>query len=129
MESGATVVIDGGRFDTLEGFWDEVSRVLVPGNVSWGRNLDALRDVLRGGFGTPDTPYRLVWRDAAKSRRDLGYGETARQLELRLGRAHPDNHTAIQAELAAARRGEGPTVFDWLRGIFDEADGVELVLE
>lgn len=45
-------VIDGARFDGLDGFWDEVARVLIP-NAKWGRNLDALADVLAGGFGTP----------------------------------------------------------------------------
>lgn len=44
--------IDGARFTTLEGFYDEVSRVLIPG-ASWGHNLDAFNDILRGGFGTP----------------------------------------------------------------------------
>jgi len=45
--------IDGRTFSTLEEFYGEVSRVLIPGE-SWGRNLDAFNDILRGGFGTPD---------------------------------------------------------------------------
>ena len=44
--------LDGARFDDLDGFWDEVERVLIPGKT-WGRNLDAFSDVLDGGFGLP----------------------------------------------------------------------------
>ena len=33
-------IIDGAAFSTLEGFYDEISRILIPGAV-WGYNLDA----------------------------------------------------------------------------------------
>ena len=39
--------IDGRRFSTLEGFYDEASRLVTPG-ADWGHNLDALNDNLRG---------------------------------------------------------------------------------
>lgn len=45
--------IDGAHFSTLEDFYDEISRVLIPG-AYWGRNLDAFNDILRGGFSTPE---------------------------------------------------------------------------
>ena len=38
--------IDGSRFSTLEGFYDEISRVLIPG-ADWGHNLDAFNDCMR----------------------------------------------------------------------------------
>jgi hypothetical protein len=44
--------IDGAAFSSLEGFFDEVSRKLIPDAI-WGKNLDAFNDILRGGFGTP----------------------------------------------------------------------------
>ncbi|TAU45297.1 hypothetical protein ELI43_27435 (plasmid) [Rhizobium leguminosarum] len=34
-------IIDGSRITSLESFFDEISRVLIPG-AYWGRNLDAL---------------------------------------------------------------------------------------
>lgn len=64
-------VIDGIRFTTLDEFYDEVERVLIPG-VYWGRNLDAFNDILRGGFeGIPDEPFVLMWRNAALSQERL----------------------------------------------------------
>jgi RNAse (barnase) inhibitor barstar len=131
-----TCEIDGSRFETLEGFYDEVSRVLIPG-AEWGRNLDAFNDILRGGFGTPDGGFVLRWRNSRLSRIRLGYPETVRQLELRLERCHPDNCESVAADIEKARFGSGPTVFDWLveiirdheKGGKQEMDGVELVLE
>jgi RNAse (barnase) inhibitor barstar len=128
--------IDGQRFRTLEEFFDEISAVLIPGS-EWGRNLDAFNDILRGGFGTPGGGFTIRWRNHALSQERLGYNETVRQLEARLQRCHPSGRQAVAAELAAARAGRGPTVFDWLVQIVREhgpegpepEDGVLLVLD
>jgi RNAse (barnase) inhibitor barstar len=108
-----TYTIDGAAFSTLEGFYEEVSRVLIPG-AEWGHNLDAFNDILRGGFGTPEEGFELVWKDHALSRDRLGYAETVRQLEKRLTRCHPTNREQVAQDLAAAKAGSGSTVFDWL---------------
>jgi RNAse (barnase) inhibitor barstar len=130
-----TLEIDGSHFDTLEGFYDEVSRQLIPGS-DWGRNLDAFNDILRGGFGTPEGGFILIWRRHDLSRASLGHIETSRQLSLRLGRCHLSNVSSVRADLETALRGDGSTVFDWLVEIIrthgeggDESeDGVELWL-
>jgi RNAse (barnase) inhibitor barstar len=123
----ATLEIDGRRFTTLEGFYDEVSARLIP-DRSWGHNLDAFNDILRGGFGTPADGFRLVWRHAEKSRHDLGYPETARQLASSLEQCHPSGCEKVGAQLAAAKEHKGPTVFDWLVEIIGHHDDIELVL-
>jgi RNAse (barnase) inhibitor barstar len=66
-----TFEIDGSRFSTLEEFYDEVHRVLIP-LASWGRNLDAFNDILRGGFGTPEVGFEIRWKDHQLSRNRLG---------------------------------------------------------
>jgi RNAse (barnase) inhibitor barstar len=121
--------IDGRYFATLEEFYDVVSRVLIPA-ACWGHNLDAFNDILRGGFGTPKGGFVLRWVNSALSRERLGYPETVRQLEHRLSRCHPTNREYASADLEHARKGVGPTVFDWLVEIIavHSADGVELVL-
>jgi RNAse (barnase) inhibitor barstar len=131
----STLSIDGARFKTLEEFYDEVSERLIPG-VSWGRNLDAFNDILRGGFGTPEEGFILAWENHKHSRERLGYDETVRQLRLRLKECHPSNIPFFRAELDAAEKRQGTTVFDWLIEIIqfhcpggEEAeDNVELVL-
>jgi RNAse (barnase) inhibitor barstar len=107
------ISLDGARVNSLESFWDEVERSLIPG-ASWGRNLDAFNDILRGGFGTPENGFTLKWEHSAKSKKSLGYRETARQLSLRLARCHPENRGRVAKELSLAERRIGPTVFDWL---------------
>jgi len=120
--------IVGGNFATLEEFYDEVSRKLIPG-TSWGRNLDAFNDILRGGFGTPERGFILVWEASNLSRERLGYAETVRQLERRLQSCHPSNRAAVEGDLSAARQSKGPTVFDWLLEIIHGHESVELRLQ
>jgi RNAse (barnase) inhibitor barstar len=127
--------IDGRNFDSLEGFYDEIGKSL--GTAPWGRTLDAFNDVLRGGFGTPDGGFVLRWINSAESRVALGYDATVTYLEEKLGRCHPDNVGYVAAELDAARRGEGQTIFDVLIEIIrihgpggeEQEDGVELELK
>jgi RNAse (barnase) inhibitor barstar len=120
--------IDGSRFDTLEGFYDEVSAELV--SAPWGRNLDAFNDILRGGFGTPDGGFALRWTSSERSRVVLGFEATVRFLEDKLQRCHPTNVPSVAADLEAARRGEGQTLFEIVVEIIrsHDEDGVELEL-
>ena len=111
--------IDGARFSTLEEFFDEVTRVMIPDDF-WGHNLDAFDDILHGGFGTPDEGFELIWDNADLSRDRLGYPETVRQLELRLKRCHRSWRPFVAAQLDQARAGQGDTVFDWLIEIIED---------
>jgi len=128
--------IDGTAFSTLEEFYDEVSRKVIP-DATWGHNLDAFNDILRGGFGTPDEGFVLRWKDSELSRQRLNYKETVRQLERRLQRCHPTNRDYVAADLESAKNGIGPTAFDWIVEIIQDhgvggaesADGVELELK
>lgn len=127
--------VDGDRFQTLEGFYDEISRQLVP-DVFSGRNLDAFNDILRGGFGTPEGGLVLRWLNSEASRRNLGFPETIAYIERKLVRCHASNVPSVEEDLLAARRGEGQTLFEILVEIIathgpdgdEHEDGVELEL-
>jgi RNAse (barnase) inhibitor barstar len=123
------VTIESERFSDLEGFFEEVSRSLIPG-ASWGHNLDAFNDILRGGFGTPDEGdgFVLRWEASDLSQERLGYAETIRQLERRLERCHFSNKPEVAEQLDAARRSKGATVFDWLVAIIEEHEDIDLEL-
>jgi RNAse (barnase) inhibitor barstar len=136
VQMAATYHIDGNSFSTMEGFFEEISKVMIPG-AYWGHNLDAFSDILRGGFGTPRDGFVIRWTNHAVSQERLGYPETVRQLELRLQRCHPTSRTQVAGDLANARAGLGPTAYDWLVEIIRDhgnggrrqEDGVSLVLE
>ncbi len=135
-EVTATYTIDGERFTTLEGFFKEITRTVVPVS-KWGQNLDGFNEVLDGGFGTPAAGFTLRWHHHATSRARLGYPETVRQLELRLHKCHPDNRALVAQQLEQAHTGTGATVFDWLvqivrahgSGATHKPHVVELVLD
>lgn len=68
-------VIDGDRFQSLEGFYVEMQRIFTD-ELNWeiGHNLDAFNDLLRGGFGMHEygEPIHIIWRNLGKSREVLG---------------------------------------------------------
>jgi RNAse (barnase) inhibitor barstar len=122
--------IDGNNFSTLEEFCDEFNRKMNL-EITWNGNLDALNDILNGGFGTPDDGFVLAWKNSAQSRERLDYGETIRQIEKRLQSCHPSNAPYFKKKLDNAKRNEGPTVFDWLVEIIsgEGHEDIELRLE
>jgi RNAse (barnase) inhibitor barstar len=129
--------IGGTRFSTLEEFFGEFSRVVLPSVDPFLNNLDAFHDTLSGGCGTPDGGFTIRWKNHEVSRQRLGYAETVRQLESRLARCHPTNRPQVAEDLKQAQAHQGSTVFDWLTEIIHEhglggrfaSDGVELRLD
>lgn len=64
-----TYTLRGERITSLEAFYDEAQEVLCGGWKGFGRNLDALVDVLRGGFGGHEygAAIRVVWANFHQS--------------------------------------------------------------
>ena len=82
--------IDGRNSSTLEEFANDLTQQLNL-QTNWRGNLDALNDILRGGFGTPDDGFVLVWKNSALSKQRLGYSETIKWLNEHIGKCHPSN--------------------------------------
>lgn len=87
------VVIDGNNFSDLEGFYNEIDNVLTK-DLDWqtGHNLNALNDLLRGGFGVYEyeEPVKIIWINFPKSRQDLGEQLTGILLEIIARHDHID---------------------------------------
>jgi RNAse (barnase) inhibitor barstar len=67
-----TFRIDGRKIKSVKDFYREIGRSVNGPGGYFGRNLDALADCLRGGFGTPEKrPYEFDWEHSAVSRRHL----------------------------------------------------------
>ena len=84
MTEKPTFRIDGAAFGDLAGFYDEVGEQLLHGKA-WGRNLDALDDVLRGDAGHLPTEFRIVWEHSGLSHQRLdasGTGSFTALLEI-----------------------------------------------
>jgi Barstar (barnase inhibitor) len=128
-------VLDGASFNDLDGFFTAVTTTL--GTFPWGsNNLDAFNDILRGGFGTPEDGFVLRWTSAELSAQRLGWPETIRYVEKKLTTCHPDNVPHVEADLRAAQRQEGQTLFEIITDIIashgpggrEADDNVHLVL-
>lgn len=68
-------ILDGNKFDDLEGFYNEINKLLTK-NIEFkaAHNLDAFNDLLRGGFGVHEyaEPIIIKWINYKKSKIDLG---------------------------------------------------------
>lgn len=72
--------IDGRKIKSAKDFYREVGFAVNGPGGYFGRNLDALADCLRGGFGTPeDRTYEFDWEHSAVSRRYLKNVQRGRQ--------------------------------------------------
>ena len=128
--------IDGNDFSDLSGFAKVFSSVVLKNHI-WKGNLDAFNDILRGGFGTPDEGFILVWKNSDKSKNDLGYEETEKWYEQHSKTCHPSNLEQMIQGMEKARNRQGDTIFDWLVEIIkhhgpggsDSEDNVILKLE
>jgi len=112
-------VLDGTQFTGLASFATHFSEVVLDGHL-WHGNLDALDDILRGGFGTPTDGFVLRIENASAARAALGYRETALWFEERMQTCHPSNREAMAIRLAEAQRHTGPTLFDMLLEIIED---------
>jgi hypothetical protein len=81
-------------------------------DFSWHGSLDAFNDILRGACGTPDGGFVLRWWFSDCSRIALGYDAKASWLQQTLTTCHESNRDSMCRQLADAKRGEGPTLFD-----------------
>ena len=61
-------ILDGARMQSVDDFFDEVQRVLCPRFTRFGKNWDAFRDVLRGGFGEFDIDEKIGIRITSKKK-------------------------------------------------------------
>lgn len=100
--------IDGATFSTWSEFTRVFSRTVLDGKHVWEGSLDAFNDILRGGFGSPDGGFVLIWRNHQVSRANLS-------------EVVADGATRFESAVAILRD-HGP-------GGAEPEDGVELILE
>ncbi|MFC3716233.1 barstar family protein [Luteimonas soli] len=109
------LTLDGTRIHDIPSFYDEINRVFMVG-VGWtlGPSLDALDDMLYGGYGVldGDAPATLVWTDFEANREALGVETTRQYLLGKLAQPERFNSAHFQRALDALEAGAGQTYFD-----------------
>lgn len=124
-----SLTLDGAAIDDIPSFYDEINRVFMQGE-DWriGPSLDALDDLLYGGFGALHEADRaiLIWTDFEHSRRALGLEATRRHYRAKLAQPGHFDVDRITRDLAALDRGEGPTYFEIILEIIASHPLIEL---
>lgn len=125
-----TLTLDGTRIRDIPSFYDEINRVFMVG-IDWtlGHSLDALDDLLYGGYGALDgaAPATLVWTDFAASRDALGVETTRQYLLAKLAQPGRFNRAHAQHALDALDAGRGQTYFDIVLEIIAAHPNITLV--
>lgn len=126
-----TLTIDGSTVHDIPSLYAELNRVLMP-DEGWtlGESLDALDDLLYGGFGVldGDSPAQLTWRDHRASRAALGAETTRSYYEAKLARPEVYSAATARAALDALDAGTGPTYFDLVLQVFADHPTITLAL-
>ncbi|MGG7468587.1 ribonuclease inhibitor [Chryseobacterium arthrosphaerae] len=124
------IVIHGGHFSSLEGFYEEASNVLMK-NTDWKiGTLDAFDDILYGGFGVFENnePIEIVWKESQKSGEDLGIKATREFYGNKIRQGKPFNTKLLQQKLDDLMEGKGQTLFEILVEIIQSHANIQLVL-
>lgn len=67
-------IIDGNNFSNEKEFYDEIYKKFTRNlDLSTGHNLNAINDILRGGFEVYEyeEPVKIVWKNFEKSQKEL----------------------------------------------------------
>ncbi|WP_083988460.1 ribonuclease inhibitor [Chryseobacterium arthrosphaerae] len=124
------IVIHGGHFSSLEGFYEEASNVLMK-NTDWKiGTLDGFDDILYGGFGVFENnePIEIVWKESQKSAEDLGIKATREFYGNKIRQGKPFNIKLLQQKLDDLMEGKGQTLFEILVEIIQSHANIQLVL-
>nr|WP_262910095.1 ribonuclease inhibitor [Chryseobacterium gleum] len=125
------IVIHGGHFSSLDGFYEETSSVLMK-DVDWKvGTLDGFNDILYGGFGVFENKeeIEIIWKESKKSKEDLGLAATRKFYENKIRQGQPFNIQLIQQKLNELEEGKGQTLFEILVEIIESHKNITLILE
>jgi RNAse (barnase) inhibitor barstar len=125
-----TLTIDGNNIHDIPSFYDEINRVFMA-DEAWklGASLDALDDLLYGGYGAArgsDTVL-LTWTDIHRSRTALGLAASRAYYSEKLGK--PEfNQAWVRARLEELEAGTGKTYIDIVMEIIAAHPNIQLQL-
>lgn len=125
------IVIHGGHFSSLGGFYEEASNVLMK-DTDWKvGTLDGFDDILYGGFGVIEGKEKIeiIWKEAEKSKEDLGFKATREFYENKIRQGKSFNTELIQQKLNELTEGKGQTLFEILVEIIESHTNITLTLE
>ena len=124
------IQIDGSKIQDLTSLYKEFDDKLMP-NEDWelGESLDALDDLLYGGFGeiNGNEAIRFVWTDFERMKELFGYDFTLNFYQNKLKYPEVFNVELIQNSIEELQNGNGKTYFEIILEIIESHSNIELV--
>lgn len=118
----SVTVINGRHFSDLAGFYNEISQIFMKDEGWKVGTLDGFDDVLYGFQG------KIIWKNAQKSKKDLGMEATIEFYETKIRQGKPFNVVLMQQKLDELIEGNGQTLFEILVEIIESHKSINLVL-
>ncbi|MCY1662271.1 ribonuclease inhibitor [Chryseobacterium sp. SL1] len=116
-------VINGSHFSNLEAFYEEASLLFLKDEDWKVGTLDGFDDILYGYEG------EIIWKNARKSKQDLGFDLTKQFYENKIRQGKPFNVTLIQQKLDDLINGNRQTLFEILIEIIESHKNITLILD
>ncbi len=117
-----TIYLDGSTITSIPSFYKQINEQLMQ-EEDWqlGESLDALDDVLYGGYGKwkDYDLLEIVWKDIAVSERALGIDATKAYYEAKLGAGSAYNQDFVKEKLKQLEEGTGQTYFEIVMEIIE----------
>ncbi|REA59678.1 ribonuclease inhibitor [Dyadobacter luteus] len=127
-----TIVIEGSTFSNLAGFYEEMNRLFMQ-DQDWkmGHSLDALNDILYGGFGVfePGEQVLVIWKNFTQSKLALGREQTVELYQRKIEIGYPYNVKLFEEKLQEIEKEDGPLLWHIVLDIFGDHPNIDLILE
>ncbi|WP_300675143.1 ribonuclease inhibitor [Soonwooa sp.] len=124
------IQIDGFKIQDLTSLYKEFNDKLMP-NEDWklGESLDALDDLLYGGFGeiNGNEAIRFVRTDFERMKELFGYDFTLNFYKNKLQYPEVFNINLVQNSIDELKSGYGKTYFEIILEIIESHSNIELV--
>lgn len=118
----SVTVINGRHFSDLAGFYNEISQIFMNDEDWKVGTLDGFDDILYGFQGG------IIWKNAQKSKKDLGMEATIEFYENKIRQRKPFNVVLMQQKLDELIEGNGQTLFEILVEIIASHKSINLFL-
>jgi len=124
------ICINGNNISDKKSLYQEINRVFMA-NEDWkiGESLDALNDLLYGGFGLIDgnEPVELIWTNFNRNKELFGYDFTMEFYQGKLKQPKVFSTKIIQQNISDLENGTGLTYFEMILEIIAEHKNITLI--
>lgn len=124
------ITIEGKEIRDIKTFYAEINRVCMP-DEDWklGESLDALNDLLYGGFGEIEGKENitLIWKNFEENRKILGLETTLQFYEAKLKSPQIFNTKFVQEKIDDLKKGNGQTYFEIILEIIGAHSNIKLI--